>query len=116
MKLWLPVAVYMAVIFAFSSIPNPPTVSQSGSDKVLHLLLYGGLAALVVRLRIEQEHQVVDRGLVGHAALEASNAGASACRAPPSTGHGESRTGGGRARSCFAPRQMGDQRFEDDPR
>jgi VanZ family protein len=49
MKLWLPVAAYMAVIFVFSSIPNPPTVSQPGSDKVLHILLYGGLAALLVR-------------------------------------------------------------------
>jgi VanZ family protein len=49
MKLWLPVAAYMAVIFVLSSIPNPPTVSQPGSDKVLHFLLYGGLAAILVR-------------------------------------------------------------------
>jgi VanZ family protein len=49
MKLWLPVAAYMAVIFVLSSIPNPPTVSQPGSDKLLHVLLYGGLAAFVVR-------------------------------------------------------------------
>ena len=49
MKLWVPVAAYMAVIFVLSSIPNPPTVPQPGSDKVLHFLLYGGLAALVVR-------------------------------------------------------------------
>ena len=49
MKLWVPVAAYMAVIFVLSSIPNPPTVSRTGSDKILHILLYGGLAALVVR-------------------------------------------------------------------
>ena len=49
MKLWLPVAAYMAVIFVLSSIPNPPTVSQPGSDKLLHVLLYGGLAAFIVR-------------------------------------------------------------------
>ena len=49
MKLWVPVAAYMAVIFVLSSIPNPPTVPEPGSDKVLHFLLYGGLAALVVR-------------------------------------------------------------------
>ena len=49
MKLWVPVAAYMSVIFVLSSIPNPPTVPQPGSDKVLHFLLYGGLAALVVR-------------------------------------------------------------------
>ena len=49
MKLWLPVAAYMAVIFVLSSISNPPTVPQAGSDKVLHFLLYGGLAAVIVR-------------------------------------------------------------------
>jgi len=49
MKLWIPVAAYMAAIFALSSIPNPPTAPQPGSDKVLHFLLYGGLGALVVR-------------------------------------------------------------------
>src|SRR5262245_9637072 len=49
MKLWLPVAVYMAVIFVLSSIPNPPTVGPEGSDKLAHVLLYGGLGTLVVR-------------------------------------------------------------------
>ena len=49
MKLWVPVAAYMAAIFVLSSIPNPPTVPQPGSDKVLHFLLYGGLAVLIVR-------------------------------------------------------------------
>jgi VanZ family protein len=49
MKLWLPVAAYMAMIFVLSSIPNPPTVGPEGSDKLAHVLLYGGLGALVVR-------------------------------------------------------------------
>lgn len=49
MKLWLPVAAYMAVIFVLSSIANTPTVTQSGPDKALHFLLYGGLAAVIVR-------------------------------------------------------------------
>jgi len=49
MKLWAPVAAYMAVIFVLSSIPNPPTIPEQGSDKILHILLYGGLATLVVR-------------------------------------------------------------------
>jgi VanZ family protein len=39
----------MAVIFILSSISNPPTIPQQGSDKILHILLYGGLGALVVR-------------------------------------------------------------------
>ena len=52
MKLWLPVAAYMAVIFVLSSIPNPPTVSQPGSRQgSSHFLLYGGLAAMVVTRR-----------------------------------------------------------------
>jgi VanZ family protein len=49
MKLWIPVVGYMAVIFALSSIPNPPAMAQAPSDKALHFLLYGGLGALVVR-------------------------------------------------------------------
>ena len=49
MKLWVPVAVYMAAIFVLSSIPDPPAVAQAPSDKALHFLLYGGLGALMVR-------------------------------------------------------------------
>src|SRR5262245_56781769 len=49
MRLWVPVAAYMAVIFVLSSIPNPQTVYQPCSDKVLHYPLYGCRAALVVR-------------------------------------------------------------------
>jgi VanZ family protein len=49
MKLWAPVAGYMALIFVLSSIPNPPTLAQAPSDKGLHFLLYAGLGTLVVR-------------------------------------------------------------------
>src|SRR5262245_17118182 len=49
MKLWLPVAAYMTVIFVLSSIPIPPTAGPEGSDKLVHILLSGGLGALVVR-------------------------------------------------------------------
>lgn len=49
MKLWAPVAGYMALIFVLSSIPNPPALAQASSDKGLHFLLYAGLGALVVR-------------------------------------------------------------------
>jgi VanZ family protein len=47
--LWAPVAVYMALIFAVSSISNPPDLSTSIGDKGAHGLLYVGLAALIVR-------------------------------------------------------------------
>lgn len=49
MKLWVPVVGYMALIFALSSIANPPALAQAPPDKALHFLLYAGLGALVVR-------------------------------------------------------------------
>ena len=49
MALWAPVAVYMALIFAVSSISNPPDLSTSIGDKGAHGFLYSGLAALMVR-------------------------------------------------------------------
>jgi VanZ family protein len=45
---WLPVAAYMALIFALSSIQRPPAM-PGGSDKVLHALLYSGLGFLFAR-------------------------------------------------------------------
>jgi VanZ family protein len=39
----------MALIFAVSSISNPPDLSTSIGDKGAHGLLYSGLAALMVR-------------------------------------------------------------------
>lgn len=49
MALWAPVVLYMALIFAVSSISNPPDLSTSIGDKGAHGLLYSGLAALIVR-------------------------------------------------------------------
>ena len=52
LSLWAPVALYMAALFALSSIPNPPAPPQALSfvtDKPVHAMLYAGLAALVVR-------------------------------------------------------------------
>ena len=46
--LWLPVAAYMAFIFALSSISHTPDLPH-GSDKGLHALLYSGLGALFAR-------------------------------------------------------------------
>ncbi len=45
---WTPVAAYMAGIFALSSISQPPAF-PGNTDKDLHALVYGGLAAFVVR-------------------------------------------------------------------
>src|SRR5262245_43033980 len=50
--LWAPVALYMAVIFALSSVanpPEPPGLLSLVSDKGVHALLSGGLSSLVVR-------------------------------------------------------------------
>ena len=47
-RLWIPVLVYMAFIFALSSISQTPSMPQ-GSDKGLHTLLYAGLGALFAR-------------------------------------------------------------------
>jgi VanZ family protein len=45
---WAPVFAYMAFIFGLSSISDTPAM-PSGSDKVLHTLLYSGLGLLVAR-------------------------------------------------------------------
>ena len=52
LRLWVPVALYMSLIFGLSSIanpPEPPGVLSLVSDKGLHAVLYGGLSALIVR-------------------------------------------------------------------
>ena len=48
--LWLPPIVYMGVIFHFSSESQPlPALTAHVWDKLLHLIEYGGLGALVCR-------------------------------------------------------------------
>ena len=48
--LWVPPFVYMAVIFHFSSVPNPlPEVTTRVSDSILHTIEYAGLAVLLCR-------------------------------------------------------------------
>jgi VanZ family protein len=39
----------MALIFGASSIAHPPEVPGAGSDKLVHMLMYAGLSALLVR-------------------------------------------------------------------
>ena len=47
--LWAPVVLYMAFIFALSSISHPPDLPAAIGDKGAHALLYAGLGALLVR-------------------------------------------------------------------
>src|ERR1700737_3135496 len=48
--LWLPPLVYMSIVFYLSSESKPlPALTAHGGDKRLHLIEYGGLAALVCR-------------------------------------------------------------------
>jgi VanZ family protein len=48
-SLWAPVVLYLAFIFALSSISRPPELPIVVWDKGLHGLLYLGLGALLVR-------------------------------------------------------------------
>ncbi len=48
--LWAAVAVYLAAIFYLSAQPDPlPALTSRVSDKLLHLVEYGGLALLLGR-------------------------------------------------------------------
>lgn len=49
--LWLPVAVWLLVIFGLSSIPGdgPSRINVAGLDKLVHLTVYGVLGFLVAR-------------------------------------------------------------------
>ena len=46
---WGIVLAYMAALFVLSSIPNPPALGRSGSDKLIHAALYAGLGVVTVR-------------------------------------------------------------------
>jgi VanZ family protein len=46
---WGIVLAYMAALFVLSSIPNPPALGRSGSDKLIHAALYAGLGGVTVR-------------------------------------------------------------------
>ena len=50
LRYWLPVLVYVAIIFAVSSIANlAPPVRWKNADKLSHLLEYSALGFLLVR-------------------------------------------------------------------
>ena len=46
---WLPPALWAAALVTATSVPVPVVAAPDGTDKVVHLLLYGILAALVAR-------------------------------------------------------------------
>jgi VanZ family protein len=49
-RYWLPVVVYLVVIFVVSAQPGlKPPLKFSNSDKVAHILEYGGLGFLLAR-------------------------------------------------------------------
>lgn len=48
---WLPVLLYLAMIFMLSSQPHlAPPLHFSNADKLFHLMEYGGLGVLLARL------------------------------------------------------------------
>lgn len=76
-RLWLPVAAYMAAIFVLSSLSQPPDLPDGVSDKSGHVLLYFGLAALLVRALAGGWGQPVSLAVAGAAALGATLYGVS---------------------------------------
>ena len=60
-KYWLPVLVVAAIIFAVSSLPEPPSapVALPHLDKILHLLEYTLLSFLVKRALVRKNHKKI---------------------------------------------------------
>jgi len=63
LSLWGAVALYLAFIFALSSIAHPPEL-PNGSDKRLHAVLYAGLGMLLARALAGGLTRTVTRGMV----------------------------------------------------
>jgi VanZ family protein len=77
--LWAPVVVYMALIFAASSVSHPPELPALpgiGSDKYAHMLMYAGLSALFVRARAGGLRRHVTLGAAALAVLLSTAYGA----------------------------------------
>jgi VanZ family protein len=49
LRLWAPVGVYCALIFALSSVSNVPSLPLHVGDKLAHTALYAGFGFLVTR-------------------------------------------------------------------
>ena len=63
LSLWGPVFLYLAFIFALSSIAHPPEL-PNGSDKQLHAVLYAGLGMLLARALVGGLTRPVPFGMV----------------------------------------------------
>jgi VanZ family protein len=72
LSLWAPVALYMMFIFWLSSISRPPDLPSGVSDKSAHMLLYSGLAALLVRARAGGWRRPVTLGIAAAAIVVAT--------------------------------------------
>ena len=51
---WALVLAYMGVLFALSSVQNPPPVPGEPSDKLIHGLLYAGLGGVSLRAVVDR--------------------------------------------------------------
>jgi VanZ family protein len=51
---WALVLAYMGVLFAFSSVQNPPALPGEPSDKLMHGLLYAGLGSVSLRALVDR--------------------------------------------------------------
>jgi VanZ family protein len=49
MRLWLPVVVYMVLIFGLSSVSDPPDLPRGIGDTGAHSILYAGFGAVMAR-------------------------------------------------------------------
>jgi VanZ family protein len=76
LRLWLPVVVYAAAIFAVSSLAHPPLPSGV-SDKTGHSAAYAGLALVVLRALAGAEWAGVTLGRSAAASALATAYGAS---------------------------------------
>jgi VanZ family protein len=75
--IWAPVAIYMALIFAGSSLSRPPQVGPDVSDKLLHFVVYAGLGVVLVRALSRRWTAPVTARVAVRAALIAAVYGAS---------------------------------------
>ena len=47
---WWPALLWAAVVLTLTSVPNPNVPALTGGDKVVHVIMYGVFAALLVRV------------------------------------------------------------------
>lgn len=74
--LWLPVILYAAGIFAFSSMEQPPAPPGGPPDYVVHALLFAGFAAVILRALARARWSGVSTGSAFGAAAAATLYGA----------------------------------------